>query len=37
MVIGVDYYAHSTSLSTICISEDKSNFVTYIQKNIVEI
>ena len=37
MLICVDYYAHSTFLSTTCISEGKSIFVTYIQKNIVEV
>ena len=32
LLIWVDNYAHSTSLYTICISENKSIFVTYIQK-----
>ena len=36
LLIWVDYYAHSTSLHTICISKVKSIFVTYIQKNIVQ-
>ena len=37
MLIWVDYYAHSTSLCTICISEGKSIFVANIQKNIVKV
>ena len=32
VVIWVDYYAHSISLYTICISEGKTIFVTYIPK-----
>ena len=32
LLFWVDYYAHSTSLYTICIREGKSVFITYIQK-----
>ena len=36
LLIWGDCYAHSTSLYAIWVSEGKSIFVTYIQKNIIE-